>query len=840
MDVSHGKIEPREIVDEISESYLNYSMSVIVSRALPDVRDGLKPVHRRVLYGMSELGLPFNRPHKKCARIVGDVMGKYHPHGDASVYDTLVRMAQPWSLRYPLVDGQGNFGSIDGDSAAAMRYTEARMSRITGELLGDLDKETVDFAPNFDDTLQEPTVLPARMPALLLNGSDGIAVGMATKIPPHNLNEVVAALITLIDRPDDPEVTVDELMTSITGPDFPTGAYIMGTDGIRAAYHTGRGLVIMRAKASVEEVPGSGGRPDREQIVITEIPYQTNKSLIIERIAALVRSKKLDGIRDVRDESDKDGIRLVVEVKRDAVPEVVLNNLYKHTQLQDTYGIIMLALVNSRPKVLNLKQMLGHFLDFRHEVVVRSTEHELRAAEERAHVLEGLKIALEKIDAVIALIRASRDTDTARAGLIQSFRLSERQAKAILELRLQRLTSLEVDKVVDEYAEVIKQIEKLKSILASRPLRMAIIKEELEQLRERYGDDRRTEIIPTLGDFSVEDMIAEEDMVITISHNGFIKRSPSSQWRRQRRGGRGIQGATTREDDFVEHLFIASSHDYILFFTDRGKCYWRKVHEIPQVGRLSKGRAIINLIECGAGEKVRAFVAVREFSPENFIVMATRKGLIKRTALSAYGNPRRGGIYAIDIVADDELIEARIATNEHDIIMGTRYGKAIRFPVDNVRPTGRKTRGVRGIRLGGEDDYVVGMMVVRREGTVLVVTENGYGKRTDVLQYRVTHRGGKGILTLKTTDKVGPLVALMEVVESDDLMIVTNKGVLIRLPVQDIRTIGRNTQGVRVIRLDQGARIASISRVVEDEDKSEGAPETNGQPEPAPPPAAAE
>jgi DNA gyrase subunit A len=796
-------------------------MSVIVSRALPDVRDGLKPVHRRVLYGMSELGVNYNRPYKKCARIVGDVLGKYHPHGDASVYDTLVRLAQPWSLRYPLVDGQGNFGSIDGDSAAAMRYTEARMSRISSELLRDLDKETVDFLPNFDDTLQEPSVLPTMVPGLLVNGSDGIAVGMATKIPPHNLNEVVDGLMALVDNLDNPEFGVSDLMPHITGPDFPTGAYILGTGGIREAYTTGRGKVMVRARATMEEE-----RSGREQIVVTEIPYQTNKSLIVERIAELVRAKKLEGISDVRDESDKDGIRLVIEVKRDAVPEVVLNNLYKHTQLQETYGIILLALVNSRPKVLDLKQMLSHFIDFRHEVVVRRTEHELREAEERAHILEGLKIALDNIDAVIALIRGSANAEVARKGLMKAFKLSERQAQAILDMRLHRLTSLEVEKVVAEYRETIKLIEKLKNILDNRGLRMAIIKEELEEIRGRYGDDRRTEIIAAGGEFAVEDMIAEEDMVITISHNGFIKRSPSSQWRRQRRGGRGVQGATTREDDFVEHLFIASSHDYILFFSDRGKCYWRKVHEIPQAGRLSRGRAIVNLIECETGEKVRAFVAVRDFSDDHYIVMATKRGLIKRTALSAYSNPRRRGIYAIDIQEGDELIEARISSGENDIILGTRRGKAIRFQESDARPMGRKTRGVRGIKLAGEDNYVVGMMVVRREGTVLVVAENGYGKRTDVMQYRVQHRGGQGIITLKTTDKVGPMVSLMEVVDTDDLMIVTDKGVMIRLPVKDIRTIGRNTQGVRVIRLDEGARIASISRVMEEEEKGEQDDET--------------
>ncbi len=830
MDITPSKIEPREIVDEISESYLNYSMSVIVSRALPDVRDGLKPVHRRVLYSMSELGMPYNRPYKKCARVVGDVLGKYHPHGDTAVYDALVRMAQPWSLRYPLVDGQGNFGSIDGDSPAAMRYTESRMSRIAGELLKDLDKETVKFTSNFDDTLKEPSVMPATFPVLLANGSDGIAVGMATKIPPHNLGELIDGLNLIIDRPEGAEVTTEELLEVIPGPDFPTGAYIYGTEGIKSAYATGRGKVIMRAKAAVEEI-----RNNREQIVITEIPYQTNKALITERIAELVRAKKLDGISDIRDESDKDGIRLVVEVKRDAIPEVVLNNLYKHTQLQDTYGIILLALVNGEPKVLTLKQMLTHFLDFRHVVVVRRTEYDLAQAKERAHILEGLKIALENIDEVIALIKASANPEAAQGVLREKFQLSEKQAKAILEMRLQRLTSLEVEKIVAEHKEVLSLIDDLEDILADKSRRMTIIKDELADIKERYGDARRTEIVAAGGEFSVEDMIAEEDMVITVSHNGFIKRSASNQWRRQRRGGRGMQGATTMEDDFVEHLFVASTHDYLLFFSDRGKCYWLKVHEVPQAGRLSRGRAVVNLIGTEPGEKVNAFVSVKDFPEDQYIIMATRKGLVKRTALSAYGKPRKGGIYAIDIQEDDELIEARVTYGDNDIIIGTRRGKAIRFHESDARPMGRKTRGVRGVRLVGKDDAALGMIVVRREGgSVLVVTEKGFGKRTDVLHYRVQHRGGQGLITLRLTERIGAMVALMEVVTTDDLMIITDTGVMIRLPVADIRPTGRATQGVKVIRLDEGAHISSISRVMEedeeDEDEAgaEGDPSSNG------------
>ena len=830
MDITPSKIEHREIVDEISESYLNYSMSVIVSRALPDVRDGLKPVHRRVLYSMSELSMPYNRPYKKCARVVGDVLGKYHPHGDTAVYDALVRMAQTWSLRYPLVDGQGNFGSIDGDSPAAMRYTESRMSRIAGELLRDLDKETVNFVPNFDDTLKEPSVMPATFPVLLANGSDGIAVGMATKIPPHNLGELIDGLTLLIGRQDGAEVTVEELREVIPGPDFPTGAYIYGTEGIQSAYATGRGKVILRAKAAVEEI-----RNNREQIVITEIPYQTNKALITERIAELVRAKKLDGISDIRDESDKDGIRLVVEVKRDAIPDVVLNNLYKHTQLQDTYGMILLALVNGEPKVLSLKQMLTHFLEFRHEVVVRRTEYDLAQAKARAHILEGLKIALENIEEVIALIKASADPQAAQETLRKKFKLSEKQAKAILEMRLQRLTSLEVEKVVAEHKEVLGLIDDLEDILADKSRRMSIIKGELAEIKERYGDERRTEIVAGGGEFSVEDMIAEEDMVITVSHNGFIKRSPSSHWRRQHRGGRGMQGATTREDDFVEHLFVASTHHYLLFFSDRGKCYWLKVHEIPQAGRLSRGRAVVNLIGTEPGEKVNAFVSVKEFPDDQYIIMATRQGLVKRTALSAYGNPRKGGIYAIDIQDDDELIEAKVTYGDNDIILGTRRGKAIRFHESDARPLGRKTRGVRGVKLVGQDDAVLGMIVVRREGgSVLVVTENGFGKRTDVLHYRVQKRGGIGLITLRLTERIGSMVALKEVVDTDDLMIITDTGVMIRLPVADIRPTGRATQGVKVIRLDEGARISSISRVMEEDEEDEdesadaGGPSSNG------------
>ncbi len=810
MDISRENILNRDIVEEMRESYLNYSMSVIVSRALPDVRDGLKPVHRRILYGMSDLGVQWNRSYKKSARIVGDVMGKYHPHGDSSVYDALVRMAQDFSLRYRLVDGQGNFGSIDGDSAAAMRYTEARMTRMGGEMLRDLDKETVDFVPNFDETLNEPAVLPAMVPTLLINGSEGIAVGMATKVPPHNLTEIVNATIALIENP---LMTIDELMEHVKGPDFPTSAIIQGIDGIKQAYETGRGKIIIRARAVIET-----SKQGRSSIIVNEIPYQVNKANLITSIANLVRTKRVEGISDVRDESDKDGIRIVIDTKRDAIPEVILNQLYAYTQLQDTYGMILLALVNGVPKVLPLSQLIQHFIDFRHEVVIRRTRFDLRVAEDRAHILEGLKVALDNIDEVIAIIRGSRDVVHAREGLMSSFDLSEKQAQAILDMRLQKLTSLEVDKIVAEYKELIQTIAKLKGILESRVQRMAIIKEELENIRAIYGDERRTEILPYGKDFSVEDMIAEEDTVVTITHNGYIKRTPVGTYRRQRRGGRGLQGATAKEDDFVEHLFIANTHNYMLFFTDLGKCYWLKVHEIPQGGRATRGRAVVNLIGCQPGEKVEAFVSVKDFDDQHFIVMATKLGQVKKTVLSAYGHPRKGGIYAIDIRENDDLIDARITDGNNDIILGTREGKSIRFSEQNIRPSGRKTMGVRGIRRATTADEVVGMVIVKREGTILVATEKGYGKRTDVLQYRTQSRGGKGIMTMRTTEKTGKMVSIMEVVDTDDLMVITNRGVLIRQPISTIRTIGRVTQGVRLIKLDEGASIASITRVVREED----------------------
>ena len=813
MEIQRQNILNTSIEEEMKKSYMDYSMSVIVSRALPDVRDGLKPVHRRILYGMMELGVGYNRSYRKSARIVGDVMGKYHPHGDSAVYDSMVRMTQEFSLRYPLVDGQGNFGSIDGDRAAAMRYTEARMMRITSEMMRDLEKNTVKFIPNFDESLKEPTVLAAVIPNLLLNGASGIAVGMATNIPPHNMNEVIDAIVKQIDNP---EITVSELMEHIKGPDFPTAAIIYGAAGIKEAYETGRGKITVRARANIEE-----HKNGRFSLVISEIPYQVNKSSLIEKIVDLVRSKKVEGISDIRDESDKDGIRLVIELKRDVVPEVVLNLLYKHTQMQETFGVIMLALVDGLPRVLTLKEVITEFVKFRHEIIVKRTQFELDEAEARAHILEGLKIALDNLDAIIKTIRASKNPAEAKASLIKGFSLSELQSQAILDMRLQKLTGLERQKIIDEYTEVLKLIARLNEILNNRGLRMEIIKTELRDVQERYGDERRTEIVPDAKDFTIEDMIAEEEMVITITHNGFIKRYPVSGYRRQNRGGRGSAGAKAKEEDFIEHLFTASTHDYILFFTDRGKCHWLRVHEIPQAGKATRGRALINLLQVDQGEQVRAYITVREYAEDLFITMATAKGLVKKTVLTAYSRPMKGGIFAIDIKEDDELIDAKITSGENDIILGTSNGMSIRFSENNIRPTGRKTMGVKGIELKGNDDRVVGMIVVRREGTVLAVSEHGFGKRTEVINYRVQNRAGKGIITIKTTPKVGHMVALLEVVDNDDLMIITSRGVLIRQPVSSIRSIGRNTQGVKLIRLDESDHIAAVTRVQEEKEPEE-------------------
>ena len=806
-------IQNRDIVEEMSESYLTYSMSVICSRALPDVRDGLKPVHRRVLYGALEQGATWNRKYKKSARIVGDVLGKYHPHGDSSIYDSLVRMAQDWSLRYPLIDGQGNFGSVDGDNAAAMRYTEARMDRVASEMLQDLDKNTVDFTPNFDDSLEEPSVLPTQIPNLLMNGSEGIAVGMATKIPPHNINELISGLVALLQNPN---ITIEELIENhIKGPDFPTAGFIMGSDGINSAYQTGRGRIVMRGKAQIEE-----NDKGKQRIIITELPYQVNKANLVEKIADLVREKKLDGISDLRDESDKDGNRIVVECKRDAIAEIILNNLYKFTQLQDTFGVIMLALVNGVPKIMNIKQVLGHFLDFRREVIIKRTTFELLEAEQRAHILEGLKKALEDIDNIIQIIRGSSNPEAAKESLISSYEFSDKQAKAILDMRLQKLTSLEIDKIVQEYNDLQVLIKELNHILESHEKQSEIIESELAEVLNKHGDERRTEIIPFSGELSLEDMIADEEMIVTITHNGYIKRLPADTWKTQRRGGKGMKGAKTKDDDFVEHLFTASTHNTMLFFTDQGKCHWLKVHQIPQASRTSQGRAIVNLIGCETGEKVSAFVSVKEFSDSNYIIMATKKGMINRTSLSLYSKPRKGGVFAMEIKEGDELIQAKISNGNDNIIMATREGKSIRFKEEDVRATGRRTKGVRGITIGSEDE-VIGMLVLKNDGHVLVASENGYGKKSPTDEYRIQQRSGKGVYTLKKTQKTGSLVSILEVVDTDDIMIITSAGVMIRQATSEIRTIGRNTQGVRLIRLDEGAKISSVAKVVKEEEEEE-------------------
>ncbi len=804
------KIVPVDIEEEMKGSYIDYAMSVIVSRALPDVRDGMKPVHRRVLYGMSELGLASNRAYKKSARIVGEVLGKYHPHGDTAVYDTMVRMAQDFSLRYPLVDGQGNFGSMDGDSPAAMRYTEVRLSKIAEEILRDLDKGTVDWAPNFDDTLKEPKVLPALVPNLLVNGSSGIAVGMTTNIPPHNLTEVINGCVEVIDNPDLPD---EKLMKIIKAPDFPTGGIIYGYDGVKDAYKTGRGRIIVRAKANIET-----GKGDRQRIIITEVPYQVNKASLIEKIAELVREKKVDDISDVRDESDRDGLRVVIELKRDANAEVVLNNLYKHTQLQTTFGVIMLALVEGRPQILTLRHIIDHFIKHRNEIIIRRTKFDLAEAEKRAHILEGYIIALDNIDEIIQLIKKAKDVPTAQAGLMKKFKLSEIQAKAILDMRLQRLTGLERKKVEDEYKETIKFIQQLKSILANKKLQLQIIKEELAEIKKKYGDERRTEIVYKAEQFSVEDMIAEEDVVITVSHSGFIKRFPVSGYRRQARGGKGVTGASTKEDDFIEHMFIASTHNYILFFTDKGRCYWLKVHEIPEAGRAARGKSIVNLIEKQPDEKITAFVSVEQFDDDHFVAMFTAHGIIKKTALSEYGNPRRNGIVAITLDKGDGLIDVKLTDGKSDIVIGTSEGLAIRFHESEARPMGRTAGGVRAIKLE-KKDRVIGAVAVRRQSTtLLVVSEDGFGKRSDLTDYRVSHRGGKGIYTLKITDKTGNLVAIREVLDNDDIVVVTSQGIVIRQPAKTIRVAGRNTQGVRLIRLDAKDQVAAVAAVPAEDD----------------------
>ncbi len=803
---SGPRILPINVEDEMKDSYLDYSMSVIVSRALPDVRDGLKPVHRRILYGMQELGLGAGRPFKKSARIVGDVMGKYHPHGDMAIYDALVRMVQDFSMRYPLVDGQGNFGSIDGDSAAAMRYTEARLARLAEEILTDFDKETVDFVPNYDETLQVPAVLPSKLPNLLVNGADGIAVGMATRIPPHNLREVVAGACAMIDNP---AITSEQLMEYVVAPDFPTGGIIFGRAGVRDAYTTGRGRVIVRAKANIEEALKGG----RDRIVVTEIPYQVNKSRLIENIVHLIEQKKVEGIADIRDESDRDGMRLVIELKREAIPDIVLSQLFKHSPLQGTFGVILLALVGGIPKVLTLRDLFEHFLEHRHEVVVRRTQFELGQARDRLHILEGLQTALDHIDEVIELIRQATSPEVAQRELMAAFELSEKQAKAILDMRLQRLTGLERQKLHDEMVELKAKIEELERLMASRDERMKLVKDELVEVAEKYGDARRTEIIEETAEVNLEDLIAPEEMVVTVSHAGYIKRFPVSGFRRQGRGGRGLQGARPKEEDFIQHLFVASTHDYILFFTDKGKCYWLKVHEVPQLGRGSRGKALVNLIEPLAEEKVRHFVTVPDFAEGRYIMMVTRKGTVKKTSLAEFSNPRKTGIIAIKIEPDDELIEAVLTEGDSEVVIGTSQGKAVRFHESDVRPMGRAAQGVRGVSLP-EGAWVVGMIVAREEGCVLTVTERGYGKRSAINEYRLTKRGAQGVLALKTTPKTGPMVAIMNVADEDDLMIITSHGVVIRQGVHSIREIGRVTQGVRLIRLDEGDHIADIAKVV--------------------------
>ena len=804
---------PVYIEDEMRQSFMAYSMSVIISRALPDVRDGLKPVHRRVLYAMYDLGNSWDKPYKKSARVAGDVIGKYHPHGEMAVYDTIVRMAQDFSMRYPLIDGQGNFGSIDGDPPAAMRYTEIRMARLGEELLADIEKETVDFIPNYDDQLKEPAVLPARIPNLLINGAAGIAVGMATNIPPHNLGEVIDGLVALVENPN---ITIKELMKYIPGPDFPTGGFIHGKEPIVQAYNEGKGIIQTRGKAFTETVKRTG----KEQIIISEIPFMVNKARLIEQIAGLVQEKKVEGIADLRDESDREGMRIVIELKRDAVAEIILNQLYKHTALQESFGINMLAIVEGRPKILNLKEALKAFLDHRKEVVTRRTAYDLRKAEERLHILEGLRIALDNLDAVIALIRNAQDPKVAKDGLMTNFGLSEIQAQAILDMRLQRLTGLERDKILQEHKETVELIAQLRAILANEKEIYRIIVEELKEIKEKYGDERRTQIVDHTEEISIEDLIVEEDMAVTISHDGYIKRNPVTLYRAQRRGGKGKIGTTTKEEDFVEYLFIASTHSYILFFTTIGKVYWIKVHELPQATRAARGRPIVNLLNLEPGEKVSAFLSVREFQEGRFVVFATKKGLIKKTELMSYANPRANGIRAIALEDRDEVIGVRLTDGQQEIILSTADGQSIRFKEEQVRPTGRGTYGVVGMRLD-EGDALVSMEILSLGAAILTVSENGFGKRTEMDEYRLQSRGGKGIITMKTTDKTGRVVGVQQVTEEDQLMLVTNKGKIIRLRIKDIRVIGRNTQGVHLIDLEEGERVVSLARVAEKEEEEE-------------------
>jgi DNA gyrase subunit A len=814
------KIIPISIEDEMKSAYIDYSMSVIVSRALPDVRDGLKPVHRRVLFGMQDLGVGASKPYKKSARIVGEVLGKYHPHGDSSVYDTMVRMAQDWSLRYPLVDGQGNFGSVDGDSPAAMRYTEARLRKIAEEIMSDIDKETVDFSPNFDDSLEEPTVMPTRVPQLLINGASGIAVGMATNMPPHNLTEVINGTMAYIDNRD---IDIDGLMEFVKAPDFPTGGIIYGYEGVKNAFHEGRGRVVMRAKATIEEI-----REGREAIIVTEIPYQVNKADMIKKTADLVNDKKIEGISDIRDESDRNGMRIVYELKRDAIPNVVLNKLYKYTALQTSFSVNNIALVDGRPQTLNLKDLIQHFVAHRHEVVVRRTKYELRKAQERAHILEGLIIASDNIDEVIKLIRASKSPDEAREKLQERFKLSEIQSRAIVEMRLRQLTGLEQDKLRAEYEEITALIKELESILNDEAKRYQIIKDELEVIKEKYGDERRSVIEYSASEMKIEDLIPNEEVVVTISHAGYIKRTSLSEYKVQNRGGVGSKGSTTRDKDFLEHLFVATNHNYLLIFTEKGKCFWMRVFEIPEGTKQSKGRAIQNLLNIEQDDKVMAYINVQDLKDEdyvnnNFIVMCTKKGVIKKTSLEAYSRPRTNGIIAVGIREGDQLLEAKLTNGTNEIMMALKSGKCIRFNEEKVRSMGRGASGVRGVTLANDKDEVIGMIAVENEeANVMVVSEKGYGKRSSVADYRVTNRGGKGVKTINVTDKTGGLIAIKNVSDEDDLMIITKNGITIRMHVEDLRVMGRATQGVRLISLrgnDEIASVAKVDRSDEDEDE---------------------
>lgn len=825
MNETGERILPVNIENQMKSAYIDYSMSVIVARALPDVRDGLKPVHRRVLYGMSELGVYSNRSYKKSARIVGEVLGKYHPHGDTSVYDAMVRMAQEWSLRYPLVDGQGNFGSMDGDNPAAMRYTEARLKKIAEEMLADLDKETVEFKLNFDDTLEEPTVLPSKIPNLLVNGASGIAVGMATNMPPHNLSEVIDGTIAYID---DHSITIPDLMKLIKAPDFPTGGVIYGYEGVKEAYETGRGRIVMRGEAKIETLDNG-----REQIIVTSVPYQVNKAEMIKRTAELVNEKKIEGITDIRDESDRTGVRIVYELKKEVITNVILNKLYQYTPLQTSFNVNNIALVNGRPMILNLKDLIVHYVDHRHDVVTRRTKYELREAEKRAHILEGLLVALDHLDAIISLIRGSQTPEEARAGLMESFNLSEIQARAILDMRLQRLTGLEREKIREEYQELLVMIEKYKRILSDPALRMEIIKDELKEIKEKYGDEARTQIVYAASDFRIEDTIPDEDVVITISHLGYIKRTPLSEYRVQHRGGKGHKGTEIRDEDFLEHLFIATNHNYLLLFTEKGKCFWLRVFEIPEGAKTSKGRAIQNLLSIESDDKVRAYINVKELKDKeyinsNYIILATKRGTIKKTSLEAYSRPRQNGINAITINEGDQLLEAKLTHGKDEVVLALRSGRAIRFNEINVRPMGRNAAGVRGISLADPDDEVVGMVCIpqNKTGEILVVSEHGFGKRSDIEDYRVTNRGGKGVKTINITEKTGKLIAIKLVTDQDDLMIINRSGIIIRMAVDNLRVVGRATQGVRLLQIKEGDSIAAVAKVEVEED-DEAMPDTD-------------